>query len=735
MKDITLIRRIEEARQRLEELSDLRNDPLRSEMRQAVDLVSGVLDEIKTLVIDAKRAGNSGYENEIRFNVLAEAAADAIISIDDQSTILYVNPAAGRMFGYELVEMVGKNLTCLMPGHLRQIHLASVKRYITKGQRHIDWRAVELTGLHKSGQEFPIEVSFADYIGNGRRFFTGFVRDISSRKRAEEALRASEQRLQAIVDNTTAVIFLKDLESRYLLVNREYERLYHVERDQVRGSTDFDFHPIDVAEAVRANDRQVIEAGAPMQFEESVPSDGNIRHYVVVKFLLRDHLDKPYAVCGIATDITALKHAEELRVGRARREALRADIHATFCGGAEGDLRTMLQCSAEAIGRHFGAAFSRIWTLDDQENMLELQASAGQYTGLDGEHARVPVGNLGIGLIVQERTPLLTNDLQNDKRLNHPERAKREGMVAFAGYPLVVEGRLVGVLAIFARKLLEQDTLEALASVADTIAQGIERKRTEEKLQESEQALRAREAELAHATRVMTMGEVTSSIAHEINQPLGAIVNYGNACLRLLKDGSTDLATVTPALSAIVQDANRASSVIARIRALAKKSTPEIVAVSLKDVVADVLAVVRQELTQRRIVLSTDLSEDLSPVLGDRIQLQQVLLNLVMNGIEAMSSVPEDERRLSICARSHLEEGEQFVLMAVQDSGIGLRPEQVPRLFETFYTTKVNGMGMGLAISRSIVQALGGRLRVVSNGGPGATFQFILPAQNRGSLC
>jgi C4-dicarboxylate-specific signal transduction histidine kinase len=288
---------------------------------------------------------------------------------------------------------------------------------------------------------------------------------------------------------------------------------------------------------------------------------------------------------------------------------------------------------------------------------------------------------------------------------------------------------------MFARKLLEQDTLEALASVADTIAQGIERKRTEEKLQESEQALRAREAELAHATRVMTMGEVTSSIAHEINQPLGAIVNYGNACLRLLKDGSTDLATVTPALSAIVQDANRASSVIARIRALAKKSTPEIVAVSLKDVVADVLAVVRQELTQRRIVLSTDLSEDLSPVLGDRIQLQQVLLNLVMNGIEAMSSVPEDERRLSICARSHLEEGEQFVLMAVQDSGIGLRPEQVPRLFETFYTTKVNGMGMGLAISRSIVQALGGRLRVVSNGGPGATFQFILPAQNRGALC
>src|SRR5262249_13290039 len=187
---------IEEAGRRLEELSTLGNGLPGSqiEVRQAMEVVSGVLDEIKTLVTDAKGAGNSVYENEIPFYVLAEAAADAIISIDDQSTILYVNPAAGRMFGYEPVEMVGKNLTCLMPEHLRQIHLASVNRYITKGQKHIDWVAVELTGLNKRGQEFPIEVSFAEDIRNGRHFFTGFVRDVTGRKRSEEALRESEQR-------------------------------------------------------------------------------------------------------------------------------------------------------------------------------------------------------------------------------------------------------------------------------------------------------------------------------------------------------------------------------------------------------------------------------------------------------------------------------------------------------------------------------------------------------------
>ena len=181
----------------MEELSTLGKDPPRGEIevRQAVGVVSDILNEVKTRLTDAKRAGNSDYENEVPFSVLSEAAADAIISIDDQSTIRYVNPAAGRMFGYEAVEMVGKNLTCLMPEHLRQIHLASVQRYVTSGERHVDWVAVELTGLHKNGQEFPIEVSFAEDIRKGRRFFTGFVRDVTGRKRSEEALRASERRL------------------------------------------------------------------------------------------------------------------------------------------------------------------------------------------------------------------------------------------------------------------------------------------------------------------------------------------------------------------------------------------------------------------------------------------------------------------------------------------------------------------------------------------------------------
>jgi len=185
--------------------------------------------------------------------------------------------------------------------------------------------------------------------------------EISEHQRVEEALRASEQRLQDILDNSTAVVSVKDLELRYILVNREYERRFQVQRDQICGKTDYDVLPRDIAETVRANDRRVIEAGTAIQFGITIPMAQGECHYVVDKFLLRDRTEKPYAICGIATDITELKRVE---TQRARQAALRADVHAAFSVGAEGTLASMLQRCAEAVVRHLDAAFARIWTLN-----------------------------------------------------------------------------------------------------------------------------------------------------------------------------------------------------------------------------------------------------------------------------------------------------------------------------------------------------------------------------------
>jgi C4-dicarboxylate-specific signal transduction histidine kinase len=226
------------------------------------------------------------------------------------------------------------------------------------------------------------------------------------------------------------------------------------------------------------------------------------------------------------------------------------------------------------------------------------------------------------------------------------------------------------------------------------------------------------------------MGELATSIAHEINQPLGAIANNVSACLRLIGTGSENLQEVERALSDIAKGVDRVNSIIVRMRALAKKVPPEMARLRVEDLVSDVLTLTHHELTRRHVAIHTELSKDLPPILGDRIQLQQVLLNLVMNGVEAMNEVAEGERKISMRARPHEYKGRPALLVSVQDRGVGLNPAEVDKLFEAFYTTKAHGIGMGLAISRSIIEAHGGRLWVAPADGPGATFEFTLPTQS-----
>src|SRR5262245_18750077 len=244
-----------------------------------------------------------------------------------------------------------------------------------------------------------------------------------------------------------------------------------------------------------------------------------------------------------------------------------------------------------------------------------------------------------------------------------------------------------------------------------------------EDLKRAEEALSKSHAELAHVTRVMTMGELAASIAHEVNQPLSAIVNNGSACLRWLNGAAPDLDEAREAARRIIRDGNRAGEVITRIRALLRKTDAEKARLDINQTIREVVKLTRNEAARKGVTLRMDLAADLPPVLGDRVQLQQVILNLVMNGVEAMASAPVRPRELLIRSRPY--ESDK-ALVAVQDSGVGLDGQDLEKIFDAFYTTKPQGMGMGLAISRSIVEDHGGRLWVAPNDGPGATFQFTL---------
>ena len=244
----------------------------------------------------------------------------------------------------------------------------------------------------------------------------------------------------------------------------------------------------------------------------------------------------------------------------------------------------------------------------------------------------------------------------------------------------------------------------------------------------AEEALRRGQTELAHASRVATLGEFTSAIAHEVNQPLTAIMNNANACLGLLPDSDPNLKDVRSALAEIIEDADRAGAIVKRVRQLARKAPPDKTLLDMKRVVTEVLSLARYETTARRVTVINEFSGSLPPVLGDRVQLQQVLLNLIVNGMDAMNAIEESRRVLNISTRSELQAGMPTCLVSVQDAGVGLKLDEMDKLFEAFHTTKPQGMGMGLAISRSIIEGHGGKLWAESNRGAGATFLFSLPA-------
>src|SRR5580658_1019300 len=419
---------LQEARLRSEQKRVASELDLRVAQRTAE--LASANEELRKEVADRKHAEEGLRSSEEKHRVIVEAANDAVVSMDESGAILLANPATRRIFGYDSAEMVGKPMTMLMPEMMRKLHENGFKRYLDTGKRHLNWQGVEVTAQRKDGQEFPVEVSFGELTSDGHKLFTGFIRDISERKRAEEQLRASERDLQMT------------------------------------------------------------------------------------------------------------------------------------------------------------------------------------------------------------------------------------------------------------------------------------------------------QTELARVSRLTTMGELAASIAHEVNQPLTGVINNSSACLRLLANHNLEPDVLRGALEGIIADGTRASTVLARIRAFIKKEPAEKSELDINEVIQEVLSLAGRELYENQVSPEHQLKTDLPSVLADRVQLQQVLLNLIMNGIEAMAEVTDRPRLLGVQSRID-ESGE--VLVAVSDSGTGFGLES-DRVFNPFFTTKANGMGMGLSIRRSLVESHGGRLWAAPKSPHGAVFSFTLPA-------
>jgi signal transduction histidine kinase len=304
---------------------------------------------------------------------------------------------------------------------------------------------------------------------------------------------------------------------------------------------------------------------------------------------------------------------------------------------------------------------------------------------------------------------------------------RRLGIKSQVAVPLTVEGQVVGALAfstVGTERVWRDEFVQRLHLLGDVFANTLSRRRSEMEGQRLRQ-------DLAHVGRVSTMGELTASLAHELNQPLTAILSNAQAALRILPSDKADLADIRDILGDIVEDDKRAGEVIHRLRGFLKKSNLELSALDIGELVSQVARLVSSDAILRNVSIRLELAPGLPPICGDRVQLQQVILNLLMNGLDAMRESSEGERTLVL--RTLAGDGAASVVVAVEDSGMGIDEADLEHVFHAFYTTKPEGLGMGLAIARSIVEAHGGRLEARNNPGRGATFSFTLPAIKEGS--
>jgi PAS domain S-box-containing protein len=370
-----------------------------------------------------------------------------------------------------------------------------------------------------------------------------------------------------------------------------------------------------------------------------------------------------------------------------------------------------LRASEERWRSMFEASAVGIAVLDRQHRFAAANAAFQKMIGYTGEELR----SLSPPDITHEEdreaTQSMIEDVQSGKRQDTPweKRYHRK------------DGKVIWVRVSAARALDSNGALQSIPAIIEDIT---ERKRAELDLHDAREAL-------SRATRLTMMGELSASIAHEINQPLGAIIMNGNACQRFLAISPPDLDEVKDGLEAIVSDGNRASEVLSRIRGMLKNAAPERAQIDVNRAITEVLALTRHELQQYRVSVQDDLNPELPTIMADRVQLQQVVLNLVMNGIDAMRAVTDRLRVLTV--RSQLDDRNNIVV-SVGDSGVGLDAVSRERVFDSFFTTKSDGMGMGLAISKSIIEAHHGRLWAAPQSRFGAVFAFALPSTAGASL-
>ncbi|MBR1168817.1 PAS domain-containing sensor histidine kinase [Bradyrhizobium liaoningense] len=596
--------------------------------------------------------------------------------VDPAGTVINVNTFGAEQLGYTPAELIGRSVLDVFLAEDRATVRACVALCLKTLDQSHTW---EIRKVRKDGSMLWVrENAKAMLRANGGPIVLVACENITERKEAENALRQSEAYLAQAQELSHTGSFGWKAATREITWSKETYRIFECE-EGTKPAIPFmlqRIHPEDRL-AVKQTTGQAAREGKDYDHEyRLVMPDGSIKYVRAVARATRDS-NGCVEFVGSVTDITATKEAE-------RR----------------------LRDSEQRFRDYAETASDWFWETGPDHRVTQISEHSDTNT--------VPAGLIG----------LTRWDIAPDAALE-PEKWRQHRAALDAHVPfrdLVYRSRDRDGRPIYVRTsgkpFFDADgAFLGYRGVCSDVTAAI-------RANQAEDALRKAQAELAHVTRVTTLGELTASIAHEINQPLAAVIANADACLAWLQRSPPDIKAARRSVEWIIEDGRRAGDVIRHVRALAKGSDIEMVPLDANAVVREAVALVQREMASHAVSVRMELSSALPRIFGDRIQLQQVLINLIMNGIEAMGDVHDRPRELAIRSEAS---GDGAMQMSVSDRGVGISEQAMDRLFTPFFTTKSSGMGMGLSICRSIIEAHGGRLYAVPNQERGATFQITLP--------
>jgi PAS domain S-box-containing protein len=652
--------------------------------RIAVFLTTSVV--VTALTTRRKRAEEALAENNFRFEEAQHLAHVGWWERDFTTNRVSLSDEVCRIFGLQPIDLPkwhARWLELIHPDDRTRVAQAAAAALVPSGPRYnIEYRVVRSDGtervVHSQG-----DVTWDESRKPLRQF--GVLQDVTELRRAEQELRESEERFRTLVQFSFDVYWESDAQHRFTRQEFADGLADAPSPGSEIGKTRWEVPYLEPDEEAWRKHRETLNAHLPFRdFELARPMPDGRKRYVSVSGLpVFDRSGRFIGYRGVGRHITERKRAEEaLR----RSEAYLAEAQRlSHTGTLAFNATAPVYWSEESY---------RIWGLDPSQGLPDRETVMQRIHPEDRETVNVET-----------------------------EQALREKRGFILDFRIVLPDGTIKHIGSTGRPLFSADgeLVEMIATHVDVT----EHKRA----QEEHERLRELEANLAHMNRLSIMGELTASLAHEILHPIASARNNARAAMRFLDMSLPNLAEVREALACIVRDADRGKDIVDRIRAHSKKAPPRNDRFDMNRAIEEVIEMVRAPIEKNKVLVRTHLAAGSIFVRGDRVQLQQVVLNLILNAIEAMGFVEERVRMLSIRTEQN---GSDGVFVAVHDSGPGVDPEHLQRVFEPFYTTKSSGLGMGLSICRSIIDAHGGRLWVEANEPRGAVFQFSLPpARNR----